>query len=57
LKNGLFVRLIFIIDHFSSPSEVGYVESWSDAGEPKGKSDKKIASWRQIGQADLLPIL
>jgi hypothetical protein len=22
LKNGLFVRLIFIIDHFSSPSEV-----------------------------------
>jgi hypothetical protein len=24
LKNGLFVRLIFIIDHFSSPSEVDY---------------------------------
>jgi hypothetical protein len=25
LKNGLFVRLIFIIDHFSSPSEVDYM--------------------------------
>jgi hypothetical protein len=25
LKNGLFVRLIFIIDHFSSPSEVDYL--------------------------------
>jgi hypothetical protein len=42
LKNGLFVRLIFIIDHFSSPSEVDYNDQWLTAGSKNNKKELDV---------------